>query len=443
MRRTTAGAAALVAAVLAGVLGAAPGRAACGGCWVRATPAASPPARTGAAAAYDPVHGYVLLFGGFGPDPLGDTWAWNGTVWLHLNPATSPSPRGAAGLAWDGTSLVLFGGDARFGSGDVLGDTWTWTGVTWQQASPAAAPQPRAVGASMAWDGAETVLFGGWDPVHGPGYGGNYGDTWTWDHAAWHRQSPAAVPPGRRGGVLAYDPARSGATLTGGAGPVLYDDAWTYAGGRWRQLSAQCAGGDTACLPSANGGGMAYDGSTLVAYTAARGETWGWDGTAWGSAIDAGSPSARDGVAVAYDEARKQIVLFGGVRNDGSGAPPLAETWLWTGPPRLAPGPSHPGSPPPSATTPPATATPSASGSSDGSGPLPSASSPGAATPSSAPAGSNGPAASPGVSGSPGAPPPAATRSSAGGPARAPLAALALALGAAAALGTVRLARRP
>jgi hypothetical protein len=59
------------------------------------------------------------------------------------------------------------------------------------------------------------------------------------------------------------------------------------------------------------------------------GDTWEWDGTSW-TRVGQGAPgpSARMGTAMAYDAARGRIVLFGGLdaaRNN------LQDTWEWDG----------------------------------------------------------------------------------------------------------------
>jgi len=57
------------------------------------------------------------------------------------------------------------------------------------------------------------------------------------------------------------------------------------------------------------------------------GDTWTWDGTEWTQVADTG-PAARSGHALAYDDARERVVLFGG----RTAANPLGDTWEWTVP---------------------------------------------------------------------------------------------------------------
>ena len=60
------------------------------------------------------------------------------------------------------------------------------------------------------------------------------------------------------------------------------------------------------------------------------GDTWGWDGVFW-TRLATGGPPARKWPAMAYDESRGEIVLFGGLGGAGRGSLPLGDTWRWTG----------------------------------------------------------------------------------------------------------------
>ena len=58
------------------------------------------------------------------------------------------------------------------------------------------------------------------------------------------------------------------------------------------------------------------------------GDTWVWDGFNWIQKSPPNNPSPRFGHAMAYDAARQEVVLFGGLLASGTGN---AETWLWNG----------------------------------------------------------------------------------------------------------------
>jgi hypothetical protein len=64
-------------------------------------------------------------------------------------------------------------------------------------------------------------------------------------------------------------------------------------------------------------------------------ETWAWRAGKWIKLAAAKSPAARTWAGMAYDETRKQVVLFGGQaateQVPGQGLPALADTWTWDG----------------------------------------------------------------------------------------------------------------
>jgi hypothetical protein len=157
--------------------------------------AAKPSARKGAAIAYDPASGHVLLFGGQDGSggALSDTWLWDGTTqkWEQVN-AAGPSARTYSQMAYyfdgDGSGkVVLFGG---ISGSSIRGDTWVWDGAskTWSLQSPATNP-PALHSGAMAFDGTQAVLFGG-DMGQGAGVNGvthelSNTELWQWDGTTW------------------------------------------------------------------------------------------------------------------------------------------------------------------------------------------------------------------------------------------------------------------
>ena len=226
-----------------------------GSTWTKQSPATSPAARSGASMAYDPGLGKIVLFGGYdnsdnGNDTPGiysDTWTYDGTTWAEHIAATSPTEREGAAMAFDPRTgnLVLFGGD---GDGGFNADTWTYDGVTWTKRSPTTSPPVRD-NAAMAYDPASgnVVLFGGANSTDRPCKAAQFGDTWTYDGTTWTQQSPSTSPAGRSGAVMADDPATGQLVLFGGnalfyAAPgcngfKTFNDTWTYNGTTWSRLA--------------------------------------------------------------------------------------------------------------------------------------------------------------------------------------------------------------
>jgi hypothetical protein len=157
--------------------------------WTQETPSTSPPARVWAAGAFDQADGTFVVFGGAWSCgdlgcPLSDTWTWDGTDWTEQHPARHPSARAGAALAFDpnGGGLVLFGRAL-----DDLRYTWTWDGSDWSRSRPVPSPRPRGA-AGMACDpGLGTaLLFGGVGSRDGSNLY-SYDDLWAWDGLAWAR----------------------------------------------------------------------------------------------------------------------------------------------------------------------------------------------------------------------------------------------------------------
>jgi hypothetical protein len=219
---------------------------------------------------YDAATGLVVLFGG-GPKPFGDTWTWDGVDWTKQRPLHSPPARQALGMAYDAATgqVVLFGGND---GQSILGDTWTWDGTDWTQQAPLHSPPPREY-MGMAYDPAseQVVLFGGL------GAGGHIQrDTWTWNGTDWTRQSPAHRPLAR----------------------------WRLAMSSWSHV----------LLFGGYGKGRV-----------ALGDTWAWNGDDWVHRTSDHAPVPRYLSAMAFDEVRDDLVLFGGAGSQSD----LGDTWTW------------------------------------------------------------------------------------------------------------------
>ena len=272
--------------------------------------------------AYDAVRLNVVLFGGVGGSgPLGDTWTWDG-CWTKQNPATSPPGRSLGKLVFDAArgNVVLFGGGAA-NADPFRNDTWTWNGVTWTQHHPTSSPPPvDAQNYQMTYDPANgTVVLAG--------QGGGVPFTWTWDGSNWTERHSPTWPPTRFDAGLTVD-ARSRVLLFGGnrgqGGPRnARNDTWIWNGTAWSQLSP----------PSKPQGGparMAYDEARRQVVLFEFDGTWTWDGTTWTQQHPSETPEWKNFMAMAYDGARERVVLFGGKFPLGPGFA-TGETWTWDG----------------------------------------------------------------------------------------------------------------
>jgi galactose oxidase-like protein len=298
--------------------------------WSRAT-AASPSARRGHAMASSPDGRGVVLFGGLGSLDTAPcaTWTWDGSAWRVSDPDICPSPRSGHRMVGDPNlrRVVLFGGrDAR---GQVLSDTWTWDGAAWGISDPEIRPPARAEHAMVGDPNLHRILlFGGLDARGVP-----LDDTWSWDGARWVAVGdPQIRPPARSGHAMAYDPRSRRILLFGGVdaqGRAL-DDTWLWDGSRWSigdpNMRPQARSGHTLITDPAQGFVLLFGG--VDGRGTAVGDPWTFDGTSW-APVAVGDPnlwpSPRHEHAVAFDDARGEIVLFGG---DGAAGFVLqGDTW--------------------------------------------------------------------------------------------------------------------
>src|SRR5262249_49971951 len=140
--------------------------------------------------------------------------------------------------------------------------------------------------------------------------------TWEWDGVTWSKIGTATQPPSRQRHAMAWDAARQRVVLYGGmlgtAGPVA-SDLWEWDGASWTQRAR-------AWGPRGRGGrSMAYDearrrlvvfGGSAFGATAPLQDTWEWDGNAWSMASSSG-PGRRWDAAMSYDPLRRRTWLHG------------------------------------------------------------------------------------------------------------------------------------
>lgn len=216
--------------------------------------------------------------------------------------------------------IVLFGGALIFNNGNnvaYLADTWEWDGATWQQpfVSTGSSPPPRA-GHAMAYDPVRNrvVLFGGADTAHGA-----FSDTWEWDGTTWIQRTPSNSPPGGAGGQMAYDPGRQRIVHFGGG---MSSDIWEWTGSNWTNSTPDAGatpegrGSPALAFDQTRGRLVIFGGSGTTTYY--LNDTWEWDGATWMQNLASTKPSGRIGPAMTFDPIRKRIVLFGGSNPAGA-----------------------------------------------------------------------------------------------------------------------------
>lgn len=186
---------------------------------------------------YDTAQHVAVMFGGYAPGLLNDTWKWDGTCWTQVTTNTPPSPRAGHAMGYDAARqrIVLFGGNlVPTTCGTNSDETWeldlSTNPATWTQITTTPHPSPRDENAHMVYDpsGSRMLLFGGTD-----GCTTTYNDTWEYDAGVWTQIPTPTAPEGRHGHDMAYDTIRQEVVLFGGDhGPINnYDvrgDTWTF-----------------------------------------------------------------------------------------------------------------------------------------------------------------------------------------------------------------------
>ena len=195
-------------------------------------------------------------------------------------------------------------------------------------ASPAGFAPPS--GGAMAYDPENrgVLLFGGTRQAQ------SVAETWLWNGRSWNRLDVIG-PPARSAEMMVYDSARHQVVLFGGSGPagagqaLLFADTWTWDGTQWEEqhpahvpnprMRAAIAFDQKRGLVVMFGG----EGEGTTTYNA----TWTWDGSDWTLQDPATAPPGRHFATMAYDEATGVTVLFGGSM---AGAR-FNDTWTWDG----------------------------------------------------------------------------------------------------------------
>ena len=255
--------------------------------WQQVGSGATPGPLEGAAMAYDPSSGAVILFGGYNltSDSLvSTTWEYKAGAWTKLSPAVSPSPRYDAALGYDPLDgyLVLYGGTTTFGQPNT-----TFDGSTW-----------------------EFTPSGGWTSVT-PTFVG-------------------ATPTSLHVNYVAMAAGTSHAVLVGvGPSSVLY--TWTFAGGTWTQVFANVTGAYDNVPPSLtcgpDGGDLyVWDGNaawTMTDPASATGYSW--------QTLAGGPPTNPKSILLSapllvFDPNSDSVLYYGVTDSSGSVTP---HTWRY------------------------------------------------------------------------------------------------------------------
>lgn len=263
---------------------------------------------------------------------LNETWTFSGTDWTNqsttLVDANGPLPgRNDGMMAFDGNNTVLFGGRGGSSTDGVFQDTWTWSGTAWTKKSPTTVPFGRYKAEMAFLQGTGAVMFGGRT------INDMLLETWVWNGTTqqWSQVSVAngAGPAARVDACFAGSASAPLALLFGGAGTnSLFNDTWTFNGTTWTKQSP------TTSPPARSQACMAYatTGTSFVLFGGQNGvqtlnDTWvSANGTSWTQVTGSG-PAGRVGAEMAYDATSGKVIMFGG--NSAGTNYPSNETWAF------------------------------------------------------------------------------------------------------------------
>lgn len=362
-------------------------------------PAVMPSARHSAVLAYDHVRHKTVLFGGRGPSGSASNETWesdSGRTWVRRTPAVSPPARFGAAAATslaDGNTFVL-GGSSEIGL--VATDLWRWNGTAWTVAALSGSPFAPCQGGAMgclrlAGTSSQPIVHFGGDrngtfsaqahlidpntgavtllPTSGPGgrarasmvqhptlittaylFGGNLqgggysNELWQLSESSgfwiWTLLVPSLgqSPAGREAASMTFDVTRQRLCVFGGQNHGALgnlDDTWYWdlAGGHWYPANPSGAPSPRA----AAGAIQDPDRQRLLlvggfgAAAATYGDVWelvsGPLGSDWVPVAMPTEPAARIGTSLVYSASLRKCVLFGG--QDQSSV--LNDVWTYDG----------------------------------------------------------------------------------------------------------------
>lgn len=314
---------------------------AAGGPSVSLMTTSNPPPSTAPAATFDPIDGYVVLFGGvtgFPGTDLAETWTFCNGTWTQIHPLHSPPPTNGAQLAFDAADgyVVMHELDYDAQGQPWFAQTWSFVRGDWTNLTATAGSEPPLGAGSNAMDYdpiERAVLLATSGP---PAWGLN--QTWMFAGGKWTNRTTPSGPPAV--GSTQWD-ADLGSLVFVGGGELFANrtlpycnDTWLYHAGTWTQT-----GWPTPCFlhdPS-----MVYDAHDheMVLYGGGWGAcgalpcnaTWTLNGTNWTSRVLTPSPDTQGFSAMAYDAADQEVVLFGGMIPGGTnGFTRLDTTWVYS-----------------------------------------------------------------------------------------------------------------
>ena len=342
------------------------------------------------ATAYDESRGKAVFFGGQNNVSYDDTWEYDGQDWIQVNEIDpegdeKPLARGGHAMTYDRhrKRVLLYGTHFALHADAYI---WEYDGSSWKKHLPEDPEKdghaPWGYNHGFAYDSRRnvTVLFGGlFDRrVNGEDCSGLLnqeficmrGATWEYHEKSWkniYSDSPniTSYPDSRFWAGATFDKTRKVGILFGGSksgyevgsdcgngtqaflhvgeGHCIQNDTWEYDGDRWNEIIPLDLEEDGNPIPR-KGPGITYDShrevtvlfggiGTTQPQNTYLSDTWEYNGVSWqdktpANIVEGTYPSARRLHAMAYDDVRNVVVLFGGQNNSSAY---LDDLWEYDG----------------------------------------------------------------------------------------------------------------
>ena len=291
---------------------------------------AGPRSAFGFSAVDDPAHQEVVLYGGV--DSYSQTWLWNGRRWTEAHPEVSPPGRFDAPAAYDPVTglVLLYGG--QLADGELAGDTWTWDGSNWKEVDAGLDGPPFGGGGAMAWDPALNSLVLA-VPKTTPG--GLSGETWVWSGTGWTRLTGSDFPLGVQPVAAVFDTINGsllalGSTASGSLTGVLDFVTLSWSGSAWTVVPAAIQPDSFAGLAREPiSGRLMVAAQNGVPAAPTTSTAWSWTGADWTLLHQTSGPPWPQ--AEATDVTRSRLLLFATLVPASQNTPQPIHVWSWQG----------------------------------------------------------------------------------------------------------------
>ena len=275
--------------------------------------------------AFDPDHQQVVLL-----DFRAQTWLWSNHQWTQAHAPVTPPARTGAAVAWNPGlhAVLLFGGQADGGQ-TLLRDTWAWNGSTWREVGRGRLAPPASLMSSMAYDVDlhEMVLVASDIHFRAPI------QLWTYDGLAWRQRSVSGGPTSPVA-AIGFDPrTRTMVAIAGDcSGFECRSQTWSWDGDAWRQLrpaqEPDFAFHSMALVPDPISGRLLLVTTTSNSLGPAPMQTWRWEGRDWVVLQLIGHPGADLKIVGATGD-NGAVFAFEDVSRDFNTL--RLNAWEWTG----------------------------------------------------------------------------------------------------------------